>query len=62
MPKSVTESLGLYRERLHLEGTPEGVDGWWEVSGVDSVRAAVADMNVQLDRSGWPVLESMFTR
>jgi hypothetical protein len=62
MPESVTESLGLYRERLHPEGTPEGTDGWWELCDVDSARAAVVDMIVQLDRSGWPVLESMFTR
>jgi hypothetical protein len=62
MPRSVTESLGLYRHRLHPEGTPEGVDGWWEVGAADSARAAVADMNRQLDRGGWPVLESMFTR
>ena len=62
MPKSVTASLGLYRERLHPEGTPEGTDGWWELHDVDSARAAAADMIVQLDRDGWPVLESMFTR
>jgi hypothetical protein len=58
MPKSVTESLGLYRERLHPAGTPERTDGWWELSDVVSARAAVADMMVQLDRSGWPVLEA----
>lgn len=62
MPKSVTESLGLYRERLHPEGTPEGTDGWWEVSNDETARLAVADMNVQLERAGWPVLEAMFSR
>jgi len=62
MPKSVSESLGLYRKRLHPEGTPEGTDGWWEVSDEESARVAVADMNVQLDLAGWPVLEGMFSR
>lgn len=62
MPKSVTESLGLYRERLHPEGTPEGTDGWWEVSDNQSARLAVADMKVQLERAGWPILEPMFSR
>src|SRR3954453_12590879 len=50
MPKSVPESLGLYRERLHPEGTPEGTNGWWEVSDAASARLAISDMNVQLDR------------
>ncbi|NYD58899.1 hypothetical protein BKA08_003137 [Nocardioides marinisabuli] len=62
LPKSVNESLGLYRERLHPEGTPEGTDGWWDVTDGHSARGAVADMIVQLDRSGWPVLERMFSR
>jgi hypothetical protein len=62
MPKSVAESLGLYRERLHPQGSPVGIDGWWDVSDEESARAAVADMNAQLDRAGWPVLERMFSR
>ena len=62
MPRSVTESLGLYRERLHPEGTPEGTDGWWEVSDRESARLTVADMCTQLHRAGWPVLERMFSR
>lgn len=62
MPKSVSESLGLYRERLHPDGTPEGIDGWWDVTDDESARVAVEDMVAQLDRAGWPVLESMFFR
>ncbi|GAB3763077.1 hypothetical protein FB382_001308 [Nocardioides ginsengisegetis] len=62
MPKSMPESLGLYRERLHPEGTPEGTDGWWDVTDHESARLAVADMIAQLERTGWPVLESMFSR
>lgn len=62
MPKSVSESLGLYRERLHPEGTLEGTDGWWEVTDDKSARLAVEDMNVQLGRSGWPILAEMFSR
>jgi hypothetical protein len=62
MPKSVPESLGLYRERLHPQLTPEGNDGWWAVTDDESARLAVADMIAQLGRAGWPVLESMFSR
>jgi hypothetical protein len=62
MPKSVSESLGLYRKRLHPEGTPHDTDGWWDVFDPKSAHQAVADMNAQLDRSGWPVLERMFSR
>jgi uncharacterized protein DUF4304 len=62
MPKAVSESLGLYRERLHPDGTPDGTDRWWDVSDDESARVAVADMTVQLDRAGWPVLASMFSR
>ena len=62
MPKSVSESLGLYRERLHPEETPAGTDGWWDVSDDDSASRAVADMNTQLERGGWPVLDAMFSR
>ena len=62
MPKSMTESFGLYRERLHPEGTPEGIDGWWKVSDEASALVAVADMNIQWERSGWPILDGMFSR
>jgi hypothetical protein len=62
MPKSVSESRGLYRERLHPEGTPEGTDGWWDVFDEQSARLAVADMITQLDLAGWQVLERMFSR
>src|SRR5215831_12700174 len=31
LPKSVRESLGLYRDRLHPAGTPAGVDKWWQI-------------------------------
>jgi len=61
-PKAVPESLGLYRERLHPEGTPEGTDGWWEVSDDESAHVAVAGMKVQLERAGWAVLDELFAR
>lgn len=44
MPRSVSESLGLYRERLHPERTPRGTDGWWDVTDDESAGLAVADM------------------
>lgn len=62
MPRAITESLGLYRQRLHPEGTPESIDGWWEVTDLKSASQAVNDMLVQLDRAGWSELDRMFTR
>lgn len=62
MPKAVSESLGLFRERLHPEGTPADADGWWDVWHEESAHRAVEDMNTQLDRAGWPALERLFSR
>lgn len=59
MPKSVTESLGHYRERLHPEGTAPDQDVWWEITDAASATSAVADMAVQLDAAGWPVLDRL---
>lgn len=59
MPKLVTESLGLYRQRLHPTGTPERTDGWWEICSVESAVAAVNDMVDQLELDGWPILDRM---
>lgn len=61
MPKSVTEYLGLYRERLHPAETPDGRDGWWEVDDNESAVAAATDMVGQLEVAGWPVLDRMLT-
>lgn len=62
MPKSVTESLGLYRERLHPSGTKPGLDAWWEISDAASARSAVEDMVVQLDAAGWPIVDRLLKR
>ncbi len=61
MPKSVTESLGLYRERLHPEGTVPGQDDWWEITDAASAMSAVEDMVVQLDVAGWSVLDRLLS-
>ncbi|PVU82037.1 hypothetical protein DDP54_02320 [Cellulomonas sp. WB94] len=52
MPKSVSESLGLYRERLHPEGTPAGTDGWWEVSDAASAGDVPLSGGVSRHRAG----------
>lgn len=59
MPKSVPESLGLYRERLHPTGTPPGMDRWWEVKDSRCALTVATDMCVQLEAAGWPVLDRM---
>lgn len=56
LPKTVNESLGLYRDRLHPAGTPDGSDGWWEITSERSAEAAGEDMLRQLDVGGWPLL------
>ncbi|MCY7289762.1 MAG: DUF4304 domain-containing protein [Cryobacterium sp.] len=45
-PKSMSESLGLYRERLHPEGTPEDTDGWWDVADDESARLVACRCSV----------------
>ena len=52
IPKTLPESLWLYRERLHPTGTAEGTDGWWGVTDEASASAAVEDMIVKLERGG----------
>jgi hypothetical protein len=59
MPQSVTETLGLYRERLHPEGTAPGQDVWWEITDAASALSTVKDMVVQLDAAGWPALDRL---
>jgi len=62
LPKSINESLGLYRDRLHPAGTPAGADGWWQVSSDSDARAAAADMVTQLADHGWPALTRLLNR
>ena len=58
MPRSVTEYLGLYRDRLHSGGAV-GDRGWWEVDGPESAAAAVTAMVEQLELIAWPALDRM---
>lgn len=62
MPKSVSVWEGMYTNRLHPEGTPPSIDGWWDVRNDESAQIAVTDMIAQLEQHGWPVLEQMFSR
>lgn len=43
-------------------GTPDGTDGWWEVTDPQSAGDAVNDIVEQLARAGWPVLEGLLER
>ena len=62
LPKSVRESLGLYRDRLHPADTPAGVDGWWQIRSQSDARTAAADMVAQLGEHGWPMLTRLLDR
>lgn len=62
LPKSVNESLGLYRDRLHPAGTPPGADVWWQISSDSNARLAADDMVVQLAEHGWPTLTRLLNR
>ena len=62
LPKTLSESYGLYRKRLLPTGTPVDVDGWWEVNEPDEAPGVAADMVRQLDEAGWPTLERLLDR
>jgi hypothetical protein len=62
LPKSVSESLGLWRDRLHPAGTPARADRWWQISSDRDARAAAADMVAQLADHGWPALTRLLNR
>ena len=61
LPKSVTVTLGLWRDRLHPAGTPAGTGRWWQISSDSDARAA-ADMIAQLADHGWPALTRLLNR
>lgn len=62
MPKSVGESLGLYRQRLHPARTPPRVDGSWEATDESSAFEAAGDMAAQLREHCWGLLDHLLTR
>lgn len=62
VPKAISETFGLYRQRLHPTGTPDGSDGWWEVTDDASARDTVTDMVTQLNQEGWAVLDTLLSR
>jgi len=62
MPKAIPESMGLYRQRLHPSGTPDGPDRWWQIDSPRRVDRAVDDMRAQLEEHGWPVLTGLLER
>ena len=62
LPRSPSEAAGLYRKRLLPTGTPEDVDGWWEVNAPDEAPAVATDMVRRLDGAGWPTLERLLDR
>jgi hypothetical protein len=62
LPKSVTESLGLYRDRLHPSGSPAGRDIWWQVHDDADAQEAAHDMVVQLEAHGLPTLLNLLDR
>jgi len=62
LPKAIPESLGLSRDRLHPDGTPAGVDGWWEITDSTSAQAVADDIVGQLSRGGWATLDRLLNR
>ena len=62
LPKTLSESYGLYRKRLHPTGTMGNVDGWWEVNHPDDAADIAADLARQLDLAGWPTLTRLLDR
>lgn len=62
MPKAVTVSRGLWRDRLHPADTPPGAGRWWQISNGSDARATAADMVAQLADHGWPALVRLLNR
>ncbi|GAA1246205.1 hypothetical protein GCM10009633_19230 [Janibacter melonis] len=61
-PRSMPEYHGLYREPLRPRDAAAGEDRWWDVVDDASARSAVGEVVDLMNGSGWPVLESMFSR
>ena len=62
LPKTLSESYGLYRKRLLPTGTPPRVDGWWEVHHPADAPDVATDIVRRLDEAGWPILERLLDR
>ncbi|WP_307837137.1 DUF4304 domain-containing protein [Agromyces cerinus] len=61
-PKTITDSMGMYRDRLHPTGAPEGVDSWWVVTDQASATDAVTDMVERMNDAGWALLDTLLSR
>jgi hypothetical protein len=62
MPKSISESLGLYRDRLHPSAGTKLGEAWWEIDDSISADAAVSEIVMQLEMVGWPLLNDWLSR
>lgn len=61
-PKSITEPLGLYRDRLNPTGSPAERDIWWQVHDDVDAQEVAHDMVVQLEAQGLPRLLNLLDR
>ncbi|WP_394552532.1 DUF4304 domain-containing protein [Agromyces sp. MMS24-JH15] len=61
-PKTIGESYGMYRRRLHPTGAPPVIDTWWEITSEDAAADAVHDMVAQLRADGLPTLDRLLDR
>jgi Domain of unknown function (DUF4304) len=62
LPKSITEPLGLYRDRLNPTGSPAERDMWWQVHDDVDAQEIAHDMVVQLEARGLPRLLNLLDR
>ena len=61
--KSVNQSDGLYRDRVHPTGTPPRTDAWWVVTSAEDAHAVAHDMVDQLNtQAGFPRLRDLLRR
>ena len=61
-PKNVSESHGLYRQRLHPSTAPKDHDVWWEIASERDAANAADDMVAALDSIGLPLLSRLLSR
>jgi hypothetical protein len=62
MPKAISESLGLYRDRLHPSAGAKLGEAWWEIDDSIGADSAVSEIVMQLEMVGWPLLDDWLTR
>lgn len=61
-PKAVSESLGLFRQRLVPAAVTSGSDWWWEITSIRSAEDFAAEMVEALEAVALPLIDRWLDR